>query len=139
MSSQKAEFQGAISFGIPGMYHNVFSVDFASLYPSIMLQYDVHDPAKDYKGYFPKAMKYFVDKRFEYKDKYKKTGEKVFDDMQASTKIFVNSGYGFMGAGYLLFNYPKGASFVTEKGRELLDVICKEATNESVYDWKARV
>ena len=45
-------FEGAISFGNPGIYTNVFKIDISSLYPSIILQYEVYDSDKDPKANF---------------------------------------------------------------------------------------
>ncbi len=113
------DFEGAISIGNPGIYSNVFKVDVASLYPSIMINYGVYDEAKDPKAYFKELVSTFTEKRLEYKKKAKE--DKYFDDLQSSYKIFINSCYGFLGAKGLLFNSPNNAAFVTEKGREILN------------------
>lgn len=120
MTSQKAEFEGAISMGVPGIYENVRKVDVASLYPSIMLQYEIYDKEKDPNKNMLYMLKYFRDERLKNKKLTKDTGDKYFDDMQAAQKIMINSMYGFLGAGFLLYNFPKGASEVTRHGREIL-------------------
>lgn len=119
-TSQKTEFEGAISMGVPGIYKNVRKVDVASLYPSIMLEYNIYDKNKDPERHMLNMLEYFRNQRLENKKLAKQTGEKYYDDMQASQKILINSLYGFMGTGYLLYNYPKGAAEVTRKGREIL-------------------
>jgi DNA polymerase elongation subunit (family B) len=119
-SSKKEEFEGAISMGVPGVYKNVRKVDVASLYPSIMLQYEIYDKKKDPNCHQLKMLKYFRDERLTNKRLAKETGDKYYDDLQNSQKIMINSMYGFMGAGYLLFNYPFGAAEVTRYGREIL-------------------
>lgn len=119
-SSQKVEFEGAISMGIPGVHNNVRKVDVASLYPSIMLQYDIYDNKKDPERNMLKMLEYFRDERLNNKRLAKETGDRYYDDMQNAQKIMINSMYGFMGAGYLLFNYPAGAAEVTKHGREIL-------------------
>ena len=43
------DFEGAISFGEAGIYPNSVSIDIASLYPSVMLQYEVYSAKKDPK------------------------------------------------------------------------------------------
>lgn len=118
-ASPPAEFAGAISLGNPGIYENVWKVDVASLYPSIMIQHELYDPEKDPKGYFKEMVKVFTEERL----KNKKLAEtsKYHNDLQASQKIIINSAYGFLGAPGLNFNYPRGAAFVTEKGREVLN------------------
>jgi len=119
-SSQKEEFEGAISMGVPGVYKNVRKVDVASLYPSIMLQYEIYDKKKDPNRHMLKMLQYFRDERLNNKRLAKETGDRYYDDLQNSQKIMINSMYGFMGAGYLLFNYPVGAAEVTRHGREIL-------------------
>jgi DNA polymerase, archaea type len=118
-ASEAKRFEGAISIGNPGIYSNVFKVDVASLYPSILIHYGVYDGEKDPKAYFKELVSTFTEKRLEYKKKAKE--DKYFDDLQQSYKIFINSCYGFLGATGLLFNSPYYASFVTEKGREILN------------------
>jgi DNA polymerase elongation subunit (family B) len=119
-SSKKEEFEGAISMGVPGIYENVRKVDVASLYPSIMLQYEIYDKKKDPERNMLKMLEYFRNERLANKKKAKETGDKYYDDLQNAQKIMINSMYGFMGAGYLLFNYPVGAAEVTRYGREIL-------------------
>lgn len=120
MTSKKVEFEGAISMGVPGIYKNVRKVDVASLYPSIMLEYKIYDKQKDPNGNMLKALDYFRTERLNNKKLAKDTGDQYYDDLQGSQKIMINSLYGFMGAGFLLYNYPKGASDVTRYGREIL-------------------
>jgi len=119
-SSRKEEFEGAISMGVPGSYSNVRKVDVASLYPSIMLQYDIYDKKKDPHRNMLKILDYFRTERLSNKALASSTGEKYYDDMQNAQKIVINSMYGFLGAGFLLFNYPEGAAAVTKYGREIL-------------------
>jgi DNA polymerase I len=117
-ADQAAEYQGAISFGDVGIYRDVYKVDVASLYPSIMIEYEVFDDTKDPKAYFSNMVKTFTELRLEYKKKAKE--DKYFDDLQGAYKIFINSCYGFLGTNGLLFNCPAAAAFITETGREVL-------------------
>lgn len=119
-SSKKESFEGAISAGIPGIYENVRKVDVASLYPSIMLQYEYYPRDKDHQRYFLKALEYFTNERLKNKALASETGDKYYDDLQGGQKIFINSVYGMMGADYLLFNEFKEADAVTAKGRDIL-------------------
>jgi len=118
IASPSEEYEGAISQGNPGVYRNVYKVDVASLYPSIMIQYEVCDKEKDPKEYFKHLVSTFTEKRLYHKALAKK--EKYHDDMQSSYKILINSMYGFLGTQGILFNSPKNAAFITEKGREIL-------------------
>lgn len=119
-SSKKEEFEGAISMGIPGAYKNVRKVDVASLYPSIMLAYDIYDKVKDPHRNMLKILEYFRNERLKNKKLAKETSNKYYDDLQNAQKVAINSMYGFLGANYLLFNYPEGAAKVTKYGREIL-------------------
>lgn len=113
-------FEGAISIGNPGVYNNVFKVDVASLYPSIMLQYRVYDKFKDPEQHFIQMVDYFTEERLANKKRAKDTGDRYYKDLEQAQKIVINSAYGMMGAPGLNFNSPTNASFVTKKGREIL-------------------
>jgi DNA polymerase I len=117
-ASEAVDYEGAISIGNPGIYREVFKVDVASLYPSIMIQYEVFDKDKDPREYFKLLVKTFTENRLRHKALAKT--DKYYDDLQASEKIFINSCYGFLGTSGLLFNSPAKAAFITEKGREIL-------------------
>jgi len=121
-ATEKADFKGADVIGNPGLYKNVYKVDVASLYPSIMLSYEVADKKKDPENRFLQAVKFFTEQRLADKLAYKETGERIYKDLSDGRKIMINSFYGFMGAPGLNFNYPVGAALVTEKGREILDI-----------------
>lgn len=117
-ADESAEYEGAISIGNPGIYDNVGKIDVASLYPSIMIQYEVHAPRKDPNKYFLNLVRTLTDLRLEYKKRGKT--EQVYEEMQQAFKILINSAYGFLGTSGLLFNAPEGASFITKTGREIL-------------------
>lgn len=119
-SSQFAEYEGAISFGKPGLYRYVNKIDVASLYPSIILQEKIYDKTKDPKGLFLEMVSYFTTQRLYNKKLAKETGDRYYKDLSDSQKIFINSAYGFMGAPGLLFNAPANAAKVTRTGREIL-------------------
>ena len=117
-ASATVEYEGAISFGNPGIYRNVFKVDVASLYPSIMIEYKVHSPQKDPNKNFLNLVRTFTERRLYHKSLAKT--DKYHDDMQAAFKIFINSCYGFLGSTGLNFNMPEGAAFITKTGRDIL-------------------
>lgn len=117
-ADEAVEYEGAISEGNPGIYRNVHKVDVASLYPSIMIEYEVYDEDKDPKAYFLNLVKTFTELRLEYKKLAKES--KYYDDLQGAFKILINSCYGFLGTSGLNFNCPQGAAFITNKGRDIL-------------------
>lgn len=119
-ASEAVDFEGAISFGEPGSYPNSVSLDVASLYPSVMLQYEIHDPVKDPDNNMLKLLKYLRDERLVNKKLAKETGLDKYKHLDGSLKILINSLYGFMGASGLNYNFPLGAAEVTRKGREIL-------------------
>lgn len=129
-ASESVEFEGAISIGNPGIYKNVFKVDIASLYPSIMMQYEVYDKDKDPAGQFLELVKTFTKRRLEHKKLAKETGDQYYKDLEQSEKILINSMYGFLGSTGLLFNSPEKAAFVTRKGREILQTSIDWAINK---------
>ena len=127
-TSEENAYEGAISFGIPGIYNNVFKVDVASLYPSIILEWQVYDKEKDPKQYFLKLVSSFTERRL-YHKKLAKT-DKYHDDLQNSFKIWINSAYGFLATAGLNFNSPSNAAFITEKGRLILQDAIRWATGK---------
>lgn len=119
-ADEAVDFEGAISFGEPGVYPNSVSLDIASLYPSIMLQYKVQSPKKDPAGNMLKLLDFLRTERLKNKQLAKETGLELYKHLDTSQKIIINSLYGFMGASGLNYNYPEGAALTTEKGREIL-------------------
>ena len=125
------EFEGAISFGNPGIYREVFKVDVASLYPSIMLNYKISPKSKDFNNFFLTTLEYFTKERLSNKKKAKETGDRYYKDLEQAQKVVINSAYGFMGAKGLNYNYPKGAAEVTRYGREIITKAVKWAEDKN--------
>jgi DNA polymerase elongation subunit (family B) len=123
-------FEGAISNGFSGIYKNAIRFDVASLYPSIMVQYQIENTDKDFNGNFQKIVKYLRTERLTNKKLAKETGDRYYDDIQNTQKTAINSLYGFLGASGLNFNYPEGAASVTRYGREILKKAIKFLTNK---------
>lgn len=126
---------GGISFGVSGVHDNVFKIDIKSMYPSIMMEYKVNDPKKDPQNNFFNMVEHFTKKRFEQKGKYKETGDKYYDDLQAASKIFINSCYGMLGTSGLNFNNFAGADFITGMGRQIIRETMKWATGKDIDYW----
>lgn len=121
-ASEAADYEGGTVIGNPGIYKNVYKIDVASLYPSIMLQYNVYDREKDPDRNFLAAVEHFTNERLKNKALAKQDGpqQAYHKDLSDGQKIMINSFYGFLGAPGLHFNYPEGASEITRKGREIL-------------------
>jgi DNA polymerase elongation subunit (family B) len=134
-ADEAQKFQGAISFGVPGLYKNCFKIDLAALYPSIMIQYEVYDSDKDPKAYLLQMVKIFREKRLEYKKLAAETGDNYWKEMDTTAKGILNSFYGFMGASGLLFNSMPCAEFITAKGREILEFTINWAAQKKLSDF----
>lgn len=119
-ASEPHQYEGGISFGNPGIYQNVYKVDVASLYPSVIRHFKIHDPKKDPNAHFLKMVEIFTVERLANKQRAKETGDRYYKDLEQSQKLLINSAYGFMGAPGLLFNAPHCAEAVTRHGREIL-------------------
>lgn len=134
-SESNGSFGGGISFGIPGVHKNVFKIDIASMYPSIMRNWKVSDEKKDPENKFFNLVDTFTEERFKNKRLYQESGDKYFDDMQASQKVFINSCYGMMGTNGLSFNSFRNAAFVTGMGRQIIRETIKWATGNDLDSW----
>lgn len=119
-ADEAVPFEGAISFGNPGIYRDVFKVDVASLYPSIMLHNKISPKTKDFNDNFLTTLQYFTSERLANKKKAKETGDRYYKDLEQAQKVVINSAYGFMGASGLNYNYPEGAAETTRHGREII-------------------
>ena len=115
---------------VTGVVGPVVYADVESLYPSIMLNYDVQ-PKDDALGLFPRLLQRLTDLRFETKDAMggaedaHERGE--LDARQSAYKIVINSFYGNMGFGYALFNDFAEADRVAATGQDLLRQIMRLA------------
>jgi DNA polymerase I len=118
--SEAVEYPGAISHGNPGVHKNVWRLDVASLYPSVIRQYKIYCKAKDPQALLLKLVNYFTEERLNNKRLGKETGDRYYKDLEQAQKIVINSIYGALGAPKLNYNYPKGAAQVTEHGRRIL-------------------
>jgi DNA polymerase, archaea type len=86
-----------------GYSKNIVKFDFASLYPSIQLVYDVF-PECDVTGVQKSMLKYFRNIRIQYKrlkEQYEKTNPELseyYDRKQLPIKIFINAYFGSLSA-----------------------------------------
>lgn len=130
-------FEGALSWGNPGVYKNCKKWDIVSLYPSIIVTYKIFSKEKDPKGYFLELVQKFLNLRIQYKKRAKE--DKYYDDLQQSFKTLVNSMYGACSTNGLNFNYLDGASEITRRGREILEKAILWSTSKQLQDWKNEV
>jgi len=106
-----------------GVAHNVWHCDVASLYPSVMLQFDCF-PVADQLGIFRGLLRDLRQFRLEAKAQMREAttpGERAgFNALQSTFKILINSFYGYLGFSQAHFADFDAASRVTEIGRDLL-------------------
>lgn len=126
---------GGMSHGVPGVYSNVSKWDAASYYPSTIMAFGLYDKVKDPNGYYLKMVTYFTNRRFDQKRKYKETGDSYWNDLQASSKVFINSSYGLMGTTGLNFNNFEIAAEITRCCRMGLQKCIVWATGKPIDYW----
>jgi len=117
---EKREFIGAlVGANDRGIYENVYKLDVQSLYPNIMLNYDIC-PKSDTLKIFPKVLKSLTDLRMDLKRKAKETGLERYKAAEQAHKILINAMYGLLGAPFFNWADMDEAEKVTTKGREIL-------------------
>ncbi len=108
---------------LTGVVGPIVYADVESLYPSIMLQYNIR-PASDELGLFTALLLRLTHLRFEAKSAMRAAAEpqiqSELDARQTSYKNLINSFYGYLGFNRALFNDYAEADRVTTTGRKLL-------------------
>ena len=120
-----------------GVAHRVVKADVASLYPSLMRTYRI-GPSRDRLGVLLGLVDALVERRLDAKARARKapagSAERyTHEAMSAALKIVVNSAYGYLGAGGLTrFADVDAANEVTRRGREVLNLMCRELAARGV-------
>ncbi|MFP3686076.1 DNA polymerase, partial [Bacillus sp. SIMBA_026] len=133
-----------------GLWENIVSLDFRSLYPSIIIthnvspdtlnregcrNYDVapevgHKFCKDFPGFIPSLLKRLLDERQKIKTKMKASQDPIekimLDYRQRAIKILANSYYGYYGYAKARWYCKECAESVTAWGREYIEFVWKE-------------
>ncbi len=106
-----------------GVVRNVIHCDVASLYPSILLSFDLK-PATDSLGTFLPLLRDLRTFRLEAKrrarDAATSRGRDYYQALQQTFKILINSFYGYLGTDLHHFSDPDLAAEVTRRGREII-------------------
>lgn len=106
-----------------GITGPVVYADVESLYPSIMLNYNVR-PDRDALGLFPELLGRLTDLRMESKTAMQSAVDtelrSALDARQNSYKIVINSFYGYLGFSGALFNDYSEADRVATTGQDIL-------------------
>ncbi len=139
----------------PGIHDNVAVLDFASMYPNIMVKYNVGPdtlirPREEYEGevniapevghkfradppgFFKRALERFLKWRKEIKKAMEKTPRdspeyRLLDERQKAIKVLANASYGYMGWLSARWYCRECAEAVTAWGRNLIKSAIKKA------------
>ena len=120
-----------------GVARRIVKADVASLYPSLMREYRI-GPARDRRGALLALVDRLVEQRLVAKAAAKaapagSAERHAHEAMSAAMKLVVNSAYGYLGAGALTrFSDTHAANEVTRRGREVLDLMCRELAARGV-------
>jgi len=131
---RKQEFGGYTDIFYTGVFDNIWYLDVKSLYPSIMLNYNVA-PAHDYLGLFQDILGSLTGLRLQTKAVMKRTKEKSrraqLSAREQAFKIIINSFYGMLGDKFSLFMTMDEADRVAKTGQDLLKQMMRLIEGES--------
>jgi DNA polymerase I len=105
-----------------GMFKPVVKCDVESLYPSIMLTEEIA-PKTDSLGAYLPMLKDLTERRLHSKSMAQRTRgseQAVWDGLQSSFKVLINSFYGYLGYGRGFFNDFDAAERVTRSGHRII-------------------
>jgi hypothetical protein len=121
-----------------GVAHRVVKADVASLYPSLMRAYRI-GPSRDRLGALLALVDRLVERRLAEKAAAREapvgSAERfTHEATSAAMKLVVNSAYGYLAAGGELTRFADvhAANEVTRRGRETLDLMCRELAARGV-------
>lgn len=120
-----------------GVAQRVVKADVASLYPSLMRAYRI-GPSRDRLGALLALVDRLVDLRLAAKARAREAAPESAERygqeaMSAAMKLVVNSAYGYLAAGGLTrFADVHAANEVTRRGRETLELMCRELAGRGV-------
>ncbi len=106
-----------------GVARNVWHCDVASLYPSIMLQFDcfpVNDELQIFRSLLTELRTFRLQAKSDMRDAKDAAQRRYFHALQNTFKILINSFYGYLGFAQGNFADFEAAARVTQIGRDLL-------------------
>jgi DNA polymerase elongation subunit (family B) len=106
-----------------GVARNVWHCDVASLYPSIMLQFDcfpVNDQLQIFRHLLTDLRTFRLQAKSKMRDAQDAPQRRYFHALQNTFKILINSFYGYLGFAQGNFADFEAAARVTQTGRDLL-------------------
>jgi DNA polymerase I len=124
----------------PGLYWCVCQVDFKSLYPSIIVEYNVsgetvnkptcsntltpdwtlHGICLDEEGVVPASIRELIELKDLYDELYKKTGVRVYSERKSAVKWILVANFGYLGYRNSLFGSVSAHEVVTSTSREVM-------------------
>jgi DNA polymerase, archaea type len=120
-----------------GVAHRVVKADVASLYPSLMRAYRI-GPSRDHLGALLALVDRLVELRLAAKANARQCAPESaerygHEALSSAMKLVVNSAYGYLAAGGLTrFADVHAANEVTRRGRETLDLMCRQLASRGV-------
>ena len=121
-----------------GVAQRVVKADVASLYPSLMRAFRI-GPARDRLGALLALVDRLVERRLQEKASARaapqgSTERYTHEATSAAMKLVVNSAYGYLAAGGSLTRFAdvEAANEVTRRGRETLDLMCRQLAARGV-------
>ena len=136
----------------PGLYHWVCVLDFKSMYPSIIIKYnicfttlskdgDIVSPTgvrflskEKREGLIPKLLGELMKKRDELKHKMKEdpNNRDYYDGLQKAVKILMNTFYGVLASSFYRFTNPDIGASITAFARNTIKRIIAELEKEGI-------
>ncbi len=136
----------------PGLYHWVCVLDFKSMYPSIIIKYnicfttlskdgDIVSPTgvrflskEKREGLIPKLLAELMKKRDELKRKMKEDPDNrdYYDGLQKAVKILMNTFYGVLASSFYRFTNPDIGASITAFARDTIKRIIAEIESEGI-------
>ena len=136
----------------PGLYHWVCVLDFKSMYPSIIIKYnicfttlskdgDILSPTgvrflskEKREGLIPKLLAELMKKRDELKRKMKEDPDNrdYYDGLQKAVKILMNTFYGVLASSFYRFTNPDIGASITAFARDTIKRIIAELESEGI-------
>lgn len=120
----------------PGVYENIAVLDFASMYPSIIVDNNIDyytykdgEFLKSPPGLIPSILKNIIEQRLRYKAMLKERKDQALEAKVQALKILANSFYGYMAYRRSRFYIKEGAERVTQIGREMIKDVINKANN----------
>ncbi|MCC6791151.1 MAG: DNA polymerase, partial [Thermomicrobiales bacterium] len=108
-----------------GVFSPVVKCDVESLYPSLMLAEQITS-ARDTLGVYLPMLRELTRRRLHAKSRSRLTSgqeQAVWEGLQASFKVLINSFYGYLGFGGALFNDYEAATKVTLAGQRVIKAV----------------